>query len=211
MKGSTETELCALLRVIFDLRVPEEGEARYQIRRPPDLDVARLGWVAGLTDAIVRDVMLTFDLRKKSADDDPDEIERWKKVIVADGYIERRKNHHLRIKTSVDDLFEKTCPRCDVTASMRAWKIQLAGECADAILELYHVRPAASGPWASYRRAMYDIGQSLQQGLAHKDLFLMTGRIQEVKSMGAVVADAHHILSDLLSELDTDIPTGYDV
>ncbi|MBN1584359.1 MAG: hypothetical protein JXA89_26875 [Anaerolineae bacterium] len=202
MQDNIELELCALLRVIFDLRVPEEGESRFQIDRPPDLDVSKLGWVGGLIDTIVREVMMTFDLRKKTAHDDPEEIEKWKKTISADGQIERRKNHHLRIKTAVDDLFEKGCPRCDIRVSMRAWKIQVADMCADAILEQYHLRPAASGPWAAYRRSMYDIGQNLQQALAHKDLFLMTGRVDEVSAMETAIAQAHQRLADLVATLE---------
>ena len=202
MQDNTQIELSTLLRVIFDLRVPEEGEARYQISRPPDLDVSRLGWVGGLIDLIVREVMLSFDLRNKTDNDDPDEIEKWKKAIIADGRIERRKNHHLRIKTAVDDLFEKSCPRCDIRVSMRAWKIQVADMSADAILERYHVRPAASGPWAAYRRSLYDIGQGLQQALAHKDLFLMTGRMDEINAMEAAVAQAHQKLTELIAQVE---------
>lgn len=202
MQDNTQLELATLLRIIFDLRVPGEGEARYQISRPPDLDVTRLGWVGGLIEVIVREVMLSFDLRKKTYNDDPDEIEKWKKAIIADGQIERRKNHHLRIKTAVDDLFEKSCPRSDIRVSMRAWKIQVAEMCADAILERYHVRPAASGPWAAYRRSLYDIGQNLQQALAHKDLFLVTGRVDEISEMQAMIAEAHQKLNELIARLE---------
>ena len=40
MDGAIETELRALLRVIFDLRVPEEGDANLQIKRPGGLSIS---------------------------------------------------------------------------------------------------------------------------------------------------------------------------
>ena len=202
MDGAIETELRALLRVIFDLRVPEEGDANLQIKRPGGLSISELSWLEDLAEAILEGVLLTFDLRRRTKDDDPGEIESWKKPMIVGGWIERRKNHRLRIRTMVDDLVEKSFPRSDVPASVRAWKIQVADGCADTILERFHVRPASSGPWAAYRRTMHGIGESLQQALAYRDLFLMTGRITEAKTMETTIKSAYQAVRELMRDLD---------
>lgn len=126
---------------------------------------------------------MTFDLRGKTEHDEPKEIEEWRKPVIVGGWVERRENHRLCIRTMVDDLFENNCPLSDVPTSVRAWKLQTADQCADVVLERFHVRPASSGPWMSHRRRMHDIGDYFHQALGYKDLFLMTGRIVEAKAM----------------------------
>ena len=74
MDATIDIDLCALLRVIFDLRVPAEGEAHLQIKRPETLGFSELSWLERLVDAIIGEVLLSFDLRRKSPDDDLDEI-----------------------------------------------------------------------------------------------------------------------------------------
>ncbi|MFZ5917759.1 MAG: hypothetical protein ACOYZ7_12540 [Chloroflexota bacterium] len=203
MEIGLDTELRALLRVIFDLRVPEEGEATHQISRPESLNILELSWLEDLVEAVVEGVLTAFDLRRKSENDDPAAIEQWKKPMTAlGGWVERRKNHRLRIRTMVDDLFEKNLPTADIPASVRAWKIQVADECADAILERYHVRPASSGPWALYRQTMHDIAQSLQQALGYKDLFLMTGRASEARTMETSIRNAYESIRDLVQDME---------
>ena len=49
---------------------------------------------------------------------------------------------------------------------------------------------------------MYDIGQNLQQAIAHKDLFLMTGRVDEVNAMRAAILKAHQTLAELIGKLE---------
>lgn len=202
MGGETETALRALLSVIFDLRVPEEGDAHLQINRPASLSFLELSWLEDLVTAIIEGVLITFDLREKTENDEPKEIEEWKKPVILGGWVERRKNHRLRIRTMVDDLFERNLPLSDVPASVRAWKIQIADLCADAILDRFHVRPASSGPWASYRRTMHGIAQDLQQALGYKDLFLMTGRVAEAKTMEATLENAYQAIRELVQDLE---------
>lgn len=199
---SIETELRALLRVIFDLRVPEEGQTHLQIKRPESLTISDLSRLDNLVEAIIREVTLSFDLRRKSEDDDPDEIERWKTRIVEGEWVERRKNHRLRIRTSVDDLFDKHLGLSAMPAAVRAWRLQVVDECADAVLSRFHVRPASSGPWASYRQTLYDIGQDLQQALGCRNLFLMTGRTGEVKMMLDAIERAQQATRALLSDIE---------
>jgi hypothetical protein len=212
MSVGLDTELRALVRVVCDLRVPEEGEAKYQVSRPECINILELDWLEDLVEAILLGVLTTFDLRKKTELDDPDEIEEWKKpAVTVGGWVERRKNHRLRIRTMVDDLFEKNLPPLEVPATVRAWKIQVADECANAILDRFHIRPASSGPWASYRRTMHDIAQNLQQALGYKDLFLITGRPSEAKTMEASIKDAYHTIQQLVQEIEEDGvfgPTG---
>jgi len=155
-----------------------------------------------LVEAILEQVWLTFDLRRKMKDDDPGEIEEWKKPLIVGGWVERRKNHRLRIRTMVDDLIEKGFPQPDVPASIRAWKIQVADVCADVMLERFHVRPASSGPWAAYRRTMHNIGENLQQALAYRDLFLMTGRTAEARTMETTIESAYQAICELMRDLD---------
>ena len=202
MEGDIATELCALLRVIFDLRAPEEGEADLPISRPESLRFFESDWLEDLVRAIVEGTLTAFDLCRKTKEDNPKEIEEWKNPVIAGGWVERRKNHRLRIRTMVDDLFEKNRPLPDVLSCVRAWKLHVADKCADVILERFHVRPASSGPWASYRRAMRDIGEDLQQALAHKDLFSMTGRIAEAKAMEPTIESAYQAIRALVQELE---------
>jgi len=206
MDSGVGTELRALLRVIVDLRVPEEGDSDLKTNRPECLNILELGWLEDLVKAVVEGVLVTFDLRKKTDDDDLEEIEEWKKPVVANGWTERRKNHRLRIRTMVDDLFEEKLPLSEVPASVRAWKLRVADECANVILDRFHVRSASSGPWASYRKKMHRIGESLQQALGYKDLFLMTGRTAEAKAMGEIVETAHRAMDELMHDLqDSDL------
>lgn len=206
MDGVIEIRIRTLLRVICDLRVPEEGDEGLQVNRPEGLTISELSWLEDLVEAIAREILLTFDLREKTKDDDPEEVEKWKKPVTVGGWVERRKNHRLRIRTEVDDLFEKSFPDSNVSASVRAWKIQIADQCADAILERFHVRPASSGPWAFYRRMMYEIGEKLQQALAYKDLFLMTGRIAEAQTMEATIESAYQAVCELMQDLNEEEP-----
>jgi len=202
MDDVVETQLYTLLRVIFDLRVPEEGDRHLQVSRPEGLSISDLSWLEDLVEAIAQEVLLTFDLREKMKTDDPKEIEEWKEPVVVGGWVERRKNHRLRIRTAVDDLFEKNFPDQDVPASVRAWKIQIADQCADTVLERFHVRPASSGPWASYRRTMHEIGEKLRQALAYKDLFLMTGRVAEAQTMETAIESAYQAIRQLMQNLN---------
>lgn len=205
MSVGLDTELRALMRVICDLRVPEEGEAKYQVARPEGLSILELEWLEDLVEAIVEGVLTTFDLRKKTDFDNPQEVEEWKKpVVTVGGWVERRKNHRLRIRTMVDDLFEKNLPPLEVQATVRAWKIQVADACADAILARFHVRPASTGPWASYRQTMHDIAQNLQQALGYKDLFLLTGRTSEARTMETSIKDAYQTIQQLVQEIEKD-------
>jgi hypothetical protein len=197
-----ETELRALLRVIFDLRVPEEGQTHLQIKRPESLTISDLSHLDNLVEAIIREVTLSFDLRRKSDDDDPEEIEEWKMPIVEGEWVERRKNQRLRIRTSVDDLFDQHLALSGMPATVRAWRLQVVDECADAILSRFHARPASSGPWASYRKTLHEIGQDLQQALGCKTLFLMTGRTSEVKMMLDAVERAHQAMRKLVSDIE---------
>jgi hypothetical protein len=202
MDASIAAELRMVLRVIFDLRAPEEGGASLRIRRPAGMNILEMSWLEDLVDVIVEGVLVAFDLRRKTENDDPQEIEEWKQPLAVGGWVERRKNHRLRIRTMVDDLFEKNLGLPDVPASVRAWKIQVADTCADVILDRFHVRPASSGPWASFRLAMHDIAQNLQQALGYKDLFLMTGRVSEAKTMETVIEDAYQAVRELVRELE---------
>lgn len=201
MDTDIQTELRTLLRVIFDLRVPEDGDTTFQISRPKSLEISEWDWLSNLIDGIAAEMMMAFDLRLKTANDDPKEIESWKTPTFVDGQIERRKNYRLRIRTLVDDLFEESVPQARVSPTLRAWKIQITDACAEAVLTKFHVRPASSGPWAAYRRKLYDIGQKLQQALAHKDLFLLTGRVAEATSMKAMIEDASHDAGELMQSL----------
>ena len=210
MEGDIATELRALLRVIFDLRAPGEGEADLQISRPESLRFFESGWLEDLVRAIVEGVLTTFDLRRKTKTDDAKEIEEWKNPAVADGWVERRKNHRLRIRTMVDDLFEKNRPLPDVLSCVRAWKLQVADKCADVILERFHVRPASSGPWASCRKTMRDIGENLRQALAHKDLFSMTGRIAEAKAMEPTIKSAYQAIRELMQDIEEHDSPGHE-
>jgi len=199
--GSVEEELHALLRIIFDLQAPEE-EARIQVKRPESLNILESRWFEDLVNACVEGVLLSFDLRRKSEDDDLKEIDEWKKPAIKGGWVERRKNHRLRIRTMVDDLFEKNLPLADVPASIRAWKLQVADECANTILERFHIRPSSSGPWASHHRMLCDMGKNLEHALSHRDLFLMTGRIAEAKAMEVRIRTAYETMRELMQQLE---------
>lgn len=208
MNVGIDMELRALLRIIFDLRVPEEKDVQHRINRPETLNILELSWLEDLVEAIVEGVLTSFDLRRKTDFASSSEIEEWKKpAVVLGGWVERRKNHRLRIRTMVDDLFEKNLPPLDVPASVRAWKIQVSDECADAILERFHLRPASSGPWASYRQMMHTVSQNLQQALGYKDLFLITGRVSEAKTMETAIRGAYKTIQELVHDIEeTDHP-----
>ena len=202
MDAAIEQELYALLSVIFGLQSPGEGELHLQIKRPENLDIPDHMWLESLVEAIVGVVTLSFDLRQKRPDDDPDEMEHWKKSAVGDEWAERRKNDHLRIRTTVDDLFEESLARSDVTPTFRAWKIQVVDRCADVILDRFHVRPTSSGSHAAYRRVMYQVGQDLQQALGCKTLFLLSGRVAEVKTMETAIERAYQRVQRLALNLE---------
>ena len=138
----------------------------------------------------------------KTADDDPAEIEQWKQIDAESEVIEQRKNHRLRIRTAVDDLFEESLAHMDVPASLRAYKIQIADACADTILDRFYLRPPSTGPHTQHRRTIYGVGQRLQQALGYKTLFLMTGRIAEVRAMETAIEAAYETIHKLLQELE---------
>lgn len=202
MSADVNTTLRTLLLTIFDLRVPEKDDVQYQIRRPSGLNITELNWLEILADAIVQEIQLNFDLLLKGEAEDAKVIEAWKASVPLGEHLERRKNYRLRIRTMIDDLFEEVFPLGEVTATIRAWKIQLTDACADAILTKFHLRPASSGPWASYRRTLYDVGQALHQALAHKDLFLMTGRASEILAMKQVLAETNEMIARLAREFE---------
>jgi|GEM_PF-6046532 len=201
MEENVQTELDALIRTVFDLRVPTERDASYQVVRPAGIGISELGWLERLAEAVVQEVQLGFDLRLKTEGENPKEIEAWKMQVRADGLLERRKNYRLRIRVMVDDLFEKIVPLTNVTATVRAWKIQLADACAEAILDRFHLRPASSGPWAIYRQTLHEIGQKLNQALAHQELFLMTGRPGEIEAMRAMIQEANQAVQALAEQV----------
>ena len=202
MDAATEKEFTTLLSVIFGLQSPEEGELHLQVKRPEDLDIPDHMWLQGLVEAIVGVVALSFDLRRKRSDDNPDEIEHWEKSAVGNEWTEKRKNHRLRIRTTVDDLFEESLARPDVTPTFRAWKIQVVDMCADAVLDRFYVRPTSSGSHAVYRRVMYQVGQDLQQALGCKTLFLLSGRTAEVKTMETAIERAYQRVQKLAANLE---------
>lgn len=197
-----KAELDDMLRVILSLRPPGEGQSHLPIALPESLRYLSSGWQEKLIDACVRELLTTFDFREKSETDDPDEIEGWKKPIIAEGWIERRKNHRLRIRTMVDDLFEKNRPLPDVLTCVRAWKLQVADRYADAILERYHVRPAATSPWVTHHKNLHRVAEEIQEALAHKDLFLMTGRFNELAAMQTKIERAYLAVQTLMQELE---------
>ncbi len=202
MDNRIENELKALLQVILDLRVPSEQDARFYIARPDEMVVLQTGWLQDLIEAIIREILLAFDLLPKSQDDDLEEIEDWKKAVWTQGWIERRRNHRLRIRTSVDSVFEDAFPTSGMTASVRAWKIQVMDVCADAIIERFHLRPAAGGTWACFRKRMQSIEKSLQQAINCKELFLSTGRVDEVWSMEKAIIRAQQEITLLKQEIE---------
>jgi hypothetical protein len=202
MDNAVDGQLRALLRVVFNLREPEEGEPGLAVTRPEGLWVRDRGWLEEVVEAIVGELLLSFDFRVKSQNDDRSEIAEWKQPECVEERTERRWNHRLRIRTIVDDRFEESLAQPDVSPSLRAWKIQIADACADAILDRFHVRPASTGPHATYRRTMYDVGQILQQALGCKTLFLMSGRIAEAKAMEAAIARAYEAVRKLVRELE---------
>lgn len=204
MEGNIQAKLDALIRTVFDLRVPDDRDVCYQVARPAGIDISELGWLERLAEAVVRDVQLSFDLRLKAEGENPKEIEAWKTQVQIDGLLERRKNYRLRIRVIVDDLFEKFVPPSSITATMRAWKIQLADACAEAILERFHLRPASSGPWAVYRQALHEIEQKLHQALAHRDLFLLTGRTGEVEALCRMIQEAGEAAQALVRRIEQD-------
>ncbi len=200
MDSGLGTELRTLLRAIFELEEPRE--ARLRTDRPQSLDILKPDWMENLVQAIVEGVLMTFDLRRKTENDVLAEIQEWTRPTGVNGWVERRKNHRLRIRTMVDDLFEEGLALSNVTANVRAWKLRVADTCADTVLERYHVRPASSGPWASQRQKMRQIGDDLQRALGYKDLFLMTGRVAEAKTMQAIVDNAHQAMQELITHLE---------
>jgi hypothetical protein len=208
MDATVQEELCALVGTVVGQRAPLEEDTGLVVHRPDRLELTDWGWLDDLAGSIVQEVLLSFDLRKKTGDEEPEELERWKWPASGDDRLERRRDHRLRIRTTIDDLFEKSFPSGYVSATARAWKIQIADKCADAILDRFHVRPAASGPWALYRRSIYDVGQDLQQALGQGSLFLMTGRLLEAKAMEAAIERALSVIHKLIGELEQGDPSG---
>jgi hypothetical protein len=201
MDTAVETELGALVRVILGRQAPKEGEKGLPVKRPDRLELSDSEWLDVLVEDTVREVLLAFDLRLKTPDDDPAEIERWKKPIVPGGWIERRKNFRLRIRTSIDDLFERGLPECDASPKARAWKIQIVDRCADEIIERFHLRPASSGPWVLYRRTLQSIGQDLENAQGNIHLFLMSGRASEVQEIESAITHAYQSICQLAQDV----------
>ena len=202
MDGRVKVELEALLRVIFGLSAPKKEDEEFRVTLPESLAFLRTDWLEDLIRNITQEILASFDLRRKTMDDDPKEIEKWKSPSIQGGWIERRKNHHLRIRTTIDDLFEKNRPLPDVLTCVRAWKLEVSDACADAIIKRFHIRPVIAGPWVGRREQMQKISQSVQETLAHKDLFLMTGRIAEAKAMEFTIKKAYLAMRELIEELE---------
>ena len=196
-----ESQLYALLLVICGLGEPGEGESDLPVKRPKELCGLDPRWPEKVVEAVAREVLFHFDVLLKTADDDPAKIEQWLQADAVDEEVEQRKNHRLRIRTAVDNLFEESLAHVDVPAYLRAYKIQIADACADAILDRFHLRPTSAGPYAQHRRAMYDIGQRLQQALGYKALFLMTGRIAEVRAMETAIEAAYETIHSLVQKV----------
>lgn len=197
MGDSVEGLLHTLLRAIFDLETPDPGDADLLVHRPEGLSIPDRQWLERVVGAIAVEILLSFDLREKRVDDDPIQVQEWQRIPSDIEWTERRKNHRLRIRTAVDDLFEGSLAQAEVPASLRAWKIQIADACADGILARFHLRPATQGPRAACRRMMYEVGQELQVALGHRSLYLVSGRSAEVQAMEEAIARAYEALGEL--------------
>lgn len=204
MGVTVEDRLRTLLRTIFGLSPPGADERHLPVRRPEGLKGPDPEWLEGLVDATTADVLLSFELREKLDSDDAAEIEAWQQVGDIDEWSERRKNHRLRIRTAVDNLFEHRPTHSEVPSILRAWKIQVADACADGILDRFYLRPASTGPRVAYRRTMYEIGQDLQHALGSQALFLMSGRVDEVRSMELAIERAYRAIRRLVQEIEDD-------
>jgi hypothetical protein len=202
MDNAVERQLRALLGVIMSLRAPAPDEPLLPVDRPDGLDAPDRTWLEEVVRALTEEVLRSFDLRTKAEDDDPGEIARWVQPDTTDASLERRKNHRLRIRTVVDDLFEECLVQAHVPASLRAWKIQVADASADAILDRFHLRPTDGGSTAVYRQVMYEVGQSLQQALGYKTLYTMSGRLAEAKAMEMAIERAYKSVQALVRELE---------
>jgi hypothetical protein len=204
MGDNVEGLLRTLLRAIFDLEPPDRRDPDLSVRRPEGLSIPNRQWLERIVEAIAAEILLSFDLREKRAGDESAEVELWLNAHPDVEWAERRKNHRLRIRTAVDDLFEGSLAQAEVPASLRAWKIQIADACADAILERFYLRPASVGPHAACRRVMYEVGQELQRALGHKSLYLLSGRSTEVQAMEEAIARAYDALGELKRILQED-------
>lgn len=197
MGDSVEGLLRTLLRAIFDLETPHPGDADLPVHRPEGLSIPDRQWLERVVEAIAVEILLSFDLCEKRIDEDPAEVQEWQCAPSDVEWAERRKNHRLRIRTAVDDLFEGSLAQAEVPASLRAWKIQIADACADGILDRFHLRPATQGPHAACRRMMYEVGQELQRALGHRSLYLVSGRSAEVQAMEEAIVRAYEALGEL--------------
>jgi hypothetical protein len=207
MDDSVGGLLRTLLRAIFDLGPPDGDDPERSVQRPEGLPLPNRQWLEQIAEAIAVEVLLSFDLCEKRIDDSPVEVEKWLRAPPDVEWAEQRKNHRLRIRTAVDDLFEGSLAQAEVPASLRAWKIQIADACADGILERFYLRPASAGPHATCRRMMYEVGQELQRALGHRSLFLVSGRSAEVQAMEEAIARASEALDELKRVL-RDEPSG---
>jgi hypothetical protein len=202
MDNAVERQLRGLLAVILSLQAPAPDEPLLAVDRPDGLDAPDRTWLEQVVRALTEEVLRSFELRAKGEDDDPDEIARWIQPGTTDASLERRKNHRLRIRTVVDDLFEECLVQAHVPASLRAWKLQVADASADAILDRFHLRPTANGSTAVYRQVMYEVGQSLQQALGYKTLYMMSGRLAEAKAMEMAIERAYKAVQELVRGLE---------
>jgi hypothetical protein len=208
MDRAVDRELYGLLRVLFGLDEAGKEWSVQPVRRPSGVGVLEEDWLEELVEAIAGEILSSFDLRVRSAREDGAEVERWRGSVRAGGWVERRRNHRLRIRTAVDDLFEGYCTHSDVTATLRAWKLQLADACADVILSRFHVRPASNDRNASARRVAGDIGEDLEEALNCRKLFLMTGRDEELEAMKAAIERAYRATLQLMGGLKPDGAEG---
>ncbi|MFZ5918692.1 MAG: hypothetical protein ACOYZ7_17290 [Chloroflexota bacterium] len=208
MESDVQTELAALLKVILGLRPPEPGEESLQIALPESLAFLGSEWRQNWMKATQQQMLATFELRRKTPADDPSEIEAWKNQSQVEPGLERRKNHRLHIRSTVDDLFEKNRPVPDVLTCVRAWKLQVADRCADAVLQRFHLRPTAGAPWVRHRQKVEAITRYIEETLAHGSLFLMGGRFPDVKAMEFAIKKAYQATQDLLEALEADDSPG---
>ncbi len=195
------TDILEVLRVIVGLQAPLEGQESLYTERPEGLAVLRAGWLEDLIEGIRDGLFLDFDLRKKVEDDDPQAIEEWKSQLARGDWRERRTRHRLRIRTMVDDLFENSLPLAEVRTSIRAWKIQIADRFAEAVLERFHVRPASTRTWATYRLRIYDIGQELEKAIGYKEQLLRSEKFTEAKLLEVTIGRAFQATRELVQDL----------
>lgn len=197
----TRTEILEISQVMVGLLAPGEEHAHLRIARSGGLHVLRTGWLVGLVEEIREELFLDFDLRRKRENEDLEEIEEWKSQPVGGKWTERRKCHRLRVRTMVDDIFEKSLPLAEVTTSVRAWKIQIVDAFAEAVLERFHLRPASTRPWASHRLQIHDIGKALEQALDYRERLLRSEKLLDARLLQDTISSVHETVRDLVRDI----------